>query len=62
MMDIIIRPIEHLYRPEEAKRVAAQLNSCPDDDFTYEVVHDPRGIGLSFIKVIDEDGVYIAKF
>lgn len=51
----------HLYPPAEAVAVAAELQAN-DPDWTYEVKHDPTGKGFSFIVVIDEDGIEIAKF
>ena len=60
-MQAIIQTIEHLYQPRKAVEIAAMMNADPDDDFSYVVVHDPKGVGYSYIKVIDEDGFYIAK-
>jgi len=48
-----------LYAPEEAERVAAEMNAT--DDWTYAVVHDPKGTGYSFIEITDEDGNFVAR-
>lgn len=49
----------NLYRPEEAKKIAKEMNES--DDWTYKVVHDPTGKGYSFIEIYDEDGEFVAK-
>jgi hypothetical protein len=49
-----------LFTPSEADAFAAKLNA-EDDDFTYEVVHDPKKTGMSFIRVYDEDGELLGK-
>ena len=60
-MGAIINIQESLFIPAKAVEVAAMMNADIDDDFSYVVVHDPKGTGRSFIKVIDEDGFYIGK-
>ncbi len=48
-----------LYTKENAIAVAKALNES--DDWTYVVVHDPNGIGYSFIEVYDEDNILVGK-
>ena len=48
-----------LYNPNEAEAIAAEMNDG-DDDWTYEVDHDPKGTGYSRIIVKDEDGEFVA--
>ena len=48
-----------LYTPEEAERVASEMNAS--DDWTYKPIHCPKGTGLSFIEIYDEDGEFVAK-
>ncbi len=48
------------FKPEVAIAKAALLQSN-DDDWKYEVVHCPKGIGFSFIQIRDEDGEIIGK-
>lgn len=60
-MNIMNRP-HQLWAPAKAESVAKDLNSDPDEDFEYKVVHCPKGTGLSFIEVYDEDGEFIQKF
>ncbi len=49
-----------LFSPEEAIRVAAEMQ-IDEEDWTYRVVHDPTGKGYSFIEIYDEDGEFISK-
>lgn len=44
-----------LMSPDAAEKLAAELNA-DDDDFSYVAVHDPKGKGRSFIRILDEDG------
>ena len=48
-----------LFTPEKAELEAKKLNST--DDWTYKVVHCPKGTGYSFIEIYDEDGEFISK-
>ena len=48
-----------LMSPDEAAKVAAELNAT--DDWTYVVNHDPTGKGYSFIEIYDEDGEFVSK-
>ena len=50
----------NLYNPEEAEAKAQMLQEL-DPDWTYKTVHDPKGTGLSFIEVHDEDGELVGK-
>ena len=56
-MKTIIRP-KQLFKPSEAERIATVLNN-DDPDWNYVVKHDPKGKGLSFIEVYDEEGFLI---
>ena len=51
---------EKLFAPEVAEKVAKELRAS-DPDWTYTVVHDPKGTGLSFIDIHDEEGEFVAK-
>lgn len=44
-----------LFKPEKAEKVAKELSEG-DSDWTYKVVHDPKGKGYSFIEIHDESG------
>ena len=48
-----------MYTKEDAELTAEVMNAT--DDWTYLAVHDPKGTGLSFIEIYDEDGGFIAK-
>jgi hypothetical protein len=52
---------EHLYQPAQAEQIAAQLQES-DDDWTYRVVHDPKGTGYSYITIYDEEGELVGKY
>ena len=60
-MQALISHTEKMFKPEEADRIAAELNADPDDDWTYEAVHSPTGTGYSFINIYDEDGEFVGK-
>lgn len=49
-----------LFEPEQAEAVAEDLRES-DPDWTYEVKHDPKGTGKSFIEIYDEDGEYVGR-
>jgi len=51
----------NLFAPAKAEALAADLNSDADDDFVYTVKHCPKGTGLSFITITDEDGNTVGK-
>lgn len=51
---------EKLFSPEEAIRVAAEMQ-IDEEDWTYRVVHDPTGKGYSFIEIYDEDSEFVSK-
>jgi len=44
------------FSPKDAEANAEILRSGDEDGWTYEAIHDPKGIGWSFIEVHDEDG------
>jgi len=48
----------HLFNKIEADKIVGELNN-PDDDWSYEVDCDPKGIGYSRIKVYDEHGDFV---
>jgi hypothetical protein len=52
----------HLFPPAKALTVAQTLQADDDEGWTYTVVHDPTGIGYSFIMVYDEHGEHVGKF
>ncbi|MBL7164508.1 MAG: hypothetical protein ISS57_18130 [Anaerolineales bacterium] len=54
--------INRLFEKEEAQRIVDELNSDPEDDWTYDAVHDPKGTGYSRIEVYNEDGEFVATF
>jgi len=60
-MQALINIQESLYLPAKAEEVAKMMNADADDDFSYVVVHDPKGTGRSFIRVLDEEGYDIGK-
>ena len=49
-----------LFSPEGAE-AEAQILQAGDSDWTYEAIHDPKGLGRSFIEVRDEDGELVGK-
>ena len=49
-----------LFSPEDAEAQARMLQA-DDSEWTYEAIHDPQGIGWSFIAIRDEDGDLIGK-
>ena len=49
-----------LFSPDEAKRVASELQTG-DPDWTYSVVHDPTGKGYSYIEIYDSDSVFVGR-
>lgn len=59
-MKAIIRHTHTLYTPAKAEAVAAEMNET-DEDWSYVVVHDPKGTGYSFIEVYDEDGILVER-
>ena len=50
-----------MYEPNHAEAVAKQLQDS-DPEWNYRVVHDPTGEGMSYIEVLDEEGVLIAPW
>ena len=51
----------HLYTPAQAAVVVAQLQAN-DPDWTYTVVHDPKGTGYSYILITDEEGELVGTY
>lgn len=60
-MTTIIDSAYGLYSPEDAEKVAAELNAGDEDGWTYKVCHDPAGTGKSFIEAYDEDGEFVHR-
>jgi len=55
----VLRHSGSLFQPSKAEEIAASLNA--DDDWTYTAVHCPKGTGLSFVQIADEDGAIVGK-
>ena len=51
----------HAYSHELAVKIAGELQAG-DEDWTYKVIKNPLGTGLSIIKIYDEDGEYVATY
>ena len=49
-----------LFERGEAEATAAELQTH-DPDWTYTAVHDPKGTGLSYIQITDEEGLPLGK-
>lgn len=47
------------FAPEKAEAVAKELKAN-DPDWTYEAAHAPGGEGLSRVRILDEDGEFVA--
>jgi hypothetical protein len=61
MYKAILNHQGNLYQPEKAVEICATMNADSDDDWTYEAVHCPKGTGLSFIKITDENNEFVGK-
>lgn len=59
-MKASINTPSHAYSHELALKIAKELQDG-DEDWTYTVVKNPLGKGLSVIKIYDEDGVFVAN-
>jgi DUF438 domain-containing protein len=57
----VLDTTEHLYTPAKAVAIAAELQSGDEDGWTYTAVHDPKGVGYSYVAIYDEDGEFVAK-
>jgi len=51
-----------LFPADYANAKAAELNADVDDDWKYTAVHCPKGTGLSFIEIHDEEGEFVSRF
>ena len=51
--------VETLFEPAIAEEMAANLNADPEDDWTYQVKHDPAGTGGSLVGIYEFDGAFI---
>lgn len=51
-----------LFSPAKAVTTAEALQAGDDEGWTYVVVHDPKGVGYSFITVYDADGTLVGKY
>ena len=49
------------FQPAKAEKVAKELQ-VNDPDWTYIVNHDPKGTGLSFIEIYDENNDFVERF
>lgn len=49
-----------LYEPKEAETMAVELQ-MDDPEWVYNAVHDPAGLGWSFVEVYDEDGEFLGR-
>lgn len=56
---VTMRTTAKFYKPEEAERVANEMNVNSDDDWTYSAKHDPKGTGYSLVAIHDEDGEFV---
>jgi hypothetical protein len=50
-----------LLEPERAEQIALDLQE-EDPDWSYQVRHDPKGTGLSFIEIFDEEGKFVGRW
>ena len=60
MESAIIHTPTHAYSPALAETIASDMRSN-DPDWSYTVIHDPTGAGLSIILIHDEDGEFVAQ-
>ena len=51
-----------LFSPAEAEKIATELQQNDLDGWKYEVIHDPTGRGMSYIKVYDNEGEFVSKY
>ncbi len=56
----LIDTTHKLFSPEKAEEVACEM-AAGDPDWEYRVVHCPKGTGLSFIEIYDEDGEFVSR-
>jgi hypothetical protein len=49
-----------LFSPAEAENVAAMMKAS-DADWDYVAKHDPKGTGLSFVEIYDEDHEFVGR-
>ena len=50
-----------LLPPERAEEIARDLQAADEDGWTFRAVHDPKGKGLSFVEIRDEDGELVGR-
>jgi hypothetical protein len=50
-----------LLEPGHAEQIALELQE-EDPDWSYRVQHDPKGTGLSFIEIFDEEGEFVGRW
>lgn len=55
-MATILNTVSQLFLPEKAEALAQYLNADPEEDWTYQAIHDPRNTGYSKIAIFDENG------
>lgn len=49
-----------LLTPFKAHALASYLNA-EDDGWSYTAIHDPKGLGLSFVQAHDESGILLGN-
>jgi hypothetical protein len=59
-MQATLNTTHKLFSREDAITKAAELKAG-DPDWDYRPVHCPKGTGLSFIEVYDEEGEYVER-
>lgn len=50
-----------LFPPERAEEIARDLRAADEDGWTFTAVHEPKGIGASFVEIRDEAGELLGK-
>ena len=61
MLTLSMTQVTHLYAPDKADEIAAEMTRLDEDGWIYKAVHDPTGRGKSFVEVYDEEGEFVAK-
>jgi uncharacterized protein HemX len=57
-MQAILNHVHSTFDPAKVDAVAAQMQAG-DDEWSYVVKNDPKGIGRSIIQIFDEDGEFV---
>jgi len=53
--------VETLFEPAIAEEMAANLNADPEDDWNYQVKHDPAATGGSLIGIYESNGAFVGN-